>query len=77
MALPKICYSKIFWSIISASFAFTFFVYGILDAGLSDVKADNQEDVHRILNNIDKTSNDIVVIKEDVAYIKAKIENID
>lgn len=83
MELPKICHSKIFWTIITASFAFTMFTYGINYNQTQDVKAEvdkRTQIVYSIppalekINNIDEKTNKLV---EDVSFIKGKLEKLD
>lgn len=77
MALPKICTNKFFLMAVTASFAFSTFLYGVLDAGINEVKADNNQDIDRIVQIVDKSSDKIENIQEDVAFIRGKIEKLE
>ena len=74
MQVPRICYSKLFWTITSASIAFTVFVYGILDERIDKVDADNSHLSDQILKKIDVSNEKITIIQQDVSFIKGKIE---
>ena len=80
--MPKICYSKIFWTIISSSFAFTVFVYGILDQNISNVNAEvtkRTEIVYKVpvmVEKIEKIDDKTDKLLEDVGFIKGKLEKI-
>ena len=76
MAIPKICTNKFFLLAVSASFAFSMFTYNVLNQEITEVKADNNENIERILDLVDKNSEKITEIRENVSYIKAKVEKI-
>lgn len=62
---------------VTASFSFSIFLYGVLNEGISDVKADNNQDIDRIIQITDKNSEKIEIIQEDVAFIRGKIEKLE
>lgn len=68
------CYSKLFWTIVSASFAFTFFTYGVVYNQIQEVKADNNQDIERVLNKIDTAAEKIEDIKSDVSFIRGQLD---
>lgn len=83
MSLPKICYSKIFWTIIFASFGFTSFVYGILNENIRTIEAINLDQteitstvpiMYEKIANVDEKTDKLL---EDVSYIKGKLEKED
>jgi hypothetical protein len=76
LAIPKICTNKFFLLAVSASFAFSMFTYNVLNQEITEVKADNNENIERILDLVDKNSEKITEIRENVSYIKAKVEKI-
>jgi len=52
------------------------FTYNVLNQEITEVKADNNENIERILDLVDKNSEKITEIRENVSYIKAKVEKI-
>jgi K+ transporter len=76
LAIPKICTNKFFLLAVSASFAFSMFTYNVLNQEITEVKADNNENIKRIIDVVDKNSEKITEIRENVSYIKAKVEKI-
>lgn len=80
--LPKICYSKIFWTIISSSFAFTFFVYGVVNHQIDQVNAEvdkRTEIIYKVpvmVEKIEKIDDKTDKLLEDVSFIKGKLEKI-
>ena len=77
MGIPKICTNKFFLMAIMASFSFSVFIYGVLNEGIADVKADNNQDIDKITQTLDKNSVKIENIQEDVAFIRGKIEKLE
>ena len=77
MAIPKICTNKFFLLAVSASFAFSMFIYGVLNEGISEVKADNNQNLDRITEIVDRNSEKLIEIGEDVSYIRGKIDKIE
>jgi len=82
MALPKICYSKIFWTIITSTFAFTFFIYGIVSHNIELVNAELDKraeiiyTVPELNKKIDKIDLKTDKIQEDITEIKIKLNTI-
>lgn len=80
--MPKICYSKIFWAIISSSFAFTFFVYGVVNHQIDQVNAEvdkRTEIIYKVpvmVEKIEKIDDKTDQLLEDVSFIKGKLEKI-
>ena len=77
MGLPKICSNKFFLLAVTASFSFSVFLYGVLDNSVNEVKADNNADIERIVQIVDKNSDKIEDIQKDVSFIRGKIEKLE
>lgn len=75
MKIPDFCYTKIFWTIICSSFAFTFFIYNVLLLDIQEVKADFIREHDDLSINLHENQKMLVQIKEDVGFVKAKLSN--
>ena len=81
--MPKICHSKIFWTIVSAGFAFTLFTYGVVNDRINTVDAEvskRTEIIYTIppaIEKLDKIDDKTDKLIEDVGYIKGKLEKLD
>lgn len=64
MNLKQLCVSKIFWSVVTASFAFSIFLFGIT-TGAIDANADA----------INTSNEDIKQILADTGYIRGFMES--
>jgi hypothetical protein len=53
------------------------FIYGVLNEGISEVKADNNQNLDRITEIVDRNSEKLIEIGEDVSYIRGKIDKIE
>ena len=81
MSLPKFCSDKVFWMAISASVAFTIFIFQIVEPQITTVQAQVEQNT-LTLGSIDSMKSDVHDIKQqlqqqtqDIADIKAQLKS--
>lgn len=81
MSLPPICFSKIFWTVVSASFAFTVIMFNVAidishaNAAELDKRTENVYSVPAVKEDISEIKQDVKIIRDDLTEIKILLES--